>query len=105
MTSMNLSAFGPLRRPVAKKTLRAINFICQAPQAQSVSLVGDFNGWNSGAHPMKRMPDRAWFLTVELGHGHHRYAFLVDGVLTLDPQAQGIARNDQGERVSLVPVS
>jgi hypothetical protein len=44
-------------------------------------------------------------LTLELKHGHHRYAFLVDGVLTLDPLAQGITRNDKGERVSLIPVS
>jgi len=88
-----------------QKPLRAINFICHAPQAKSVSLVGDFNGWNPATHRMKQMPDRSWLLTVELKHGHHRYAFLVDGVLTLDPQAQGIARNDKGERVSLVPVS
>ena len=27
------------------------------------------------------------------------------GVLTLDPRAQGITRNDKGKRVSLVPVS
>lgn len=82
-----------------------MNFFCTAPQAQSVSLVGDFNEWNPAAHPMKRQPDGAWFLTVELHHGHHRYAFRVDGVLTLDPMAQGITRNDAGERVSLVPVS
>jgi hypothetical protein len=54
---------------------------------------------------MKQMPDRAWMINVELKHGHHRYAFLVDGVITLDPRAQGITRNDKGERVSLVPVS
>jgi hypothetical protein len=54
---------------------------------------------------MNRMPDGAWLLTVELKHGHHRYAFLVDGNLSLDPQAQGITRSDQGERVSLMPVS
>jgi 1,4-alpha-glucan branching enzyme len=93
---------GPLR---PGKPLRAINFICNAPGAQSVSLVGDFNGWNATTHRMKQMPDGAWLLTVELKHGHHRYAFLVDGVLTLDPRAQGITRNDRGERVSLVPVS
>ena len=97
--SMNRSTFGP------KKTLRAMNFICNAPQAQSVSLVGDFNEWNPAANPMKKMPDGAWLLTVELKHGHHRYAFLVDGTLALDPHAQGVTRNDQGERVSLVPVS
>ena len=36
---------------------------------------------------MKQQPDKSWLLTVELKHGHHRYAFLVDGVITLDPQA------------------
>ena len=88
-----------------QKPLRAINFICHAPQAKSVSLVGDFNQWNPAANPMKQTPDRSWLLNVELKHGHHRYAFLVDGVLTLDPHAQGITRNDKGERVCLVPVS
>jgi len=89
----------------SKQTLRAINFICNAPQAQSVSLVGDFNGWNPAAHRMKQMPDKAWLITVELKHGHHRYAFLIDGALTIDPRGLGITRNDKGERVSLVPVS
>jgi 1,4-alpha-glucan branching enzyme len=88
-----------------QQSLRAVNFICNASSAKAVSLVGDFNGWNPLAHPMKQMPDRSWLLMVELKHGHHRYAFLVDGVLTLDPHAQGITRNDKGERVCLVPVS
>ena len=96
---MNRNRYG------AQQTLRAMNFICNAPQAQSVSLVGDFNGWNPARHPMRQGPDSAWSATVELKHGHHRYAFLVDGVLTLDPRAQGITRSDKGERVSLVPVS
>jgi len=87
------------------KPLRAVNFICHAPQAKTVSLVGDFNEWNPAVHPMKQMPDRSWLLNVELKHGHHRYAFLVDNTLMLDPRAQGITRNDKGERVSLVPVS
>ncbi len=87
------------------KPLRAVNFICHAHQAKAVSLVGDFNHWDPAAHPMKHMPDRSWLLTLELKHGHHRYAFLVDGAITLDPLAQGVTRNDKGERVSLVPVS
>jgi len=87
------------------KNFRAINLICGATEAKSVSVVGDFNRWSTYANPMKQMPDKTWFLTVELKHGHHRYAFLVDGVLTLDPHAMGITRNDKGERVSLVAVS
>ena len=96
---MNRSTYG------AHKNTRAVNFVCNAPQAQTVSLVGDFNNWDATAHPMQQMTDGAWMLTVELRHGHHRYAFLVDGNLTLDPRAQGITRNDQNQRVSLVPVS
>ena len=97
---MRMNSYG-----TRQQTLRAVNFICNATQAQSVSLVGDFNNWNAYSHPMKQQPDQAWFITVELKHGHHRYAFLVDGALTLDPRAQGITRNDQNERVSLIPVS
>jgi 1,4-alpha-glucan branching enzyme len=100
---MNRYTSGPTL--AGPRTLRGINFVCDAVQAQHVSLVGDFNQWNATAHPMKQMPDGAWLLSVELKHGHHRYAFLVDGVLTLDPRAQGITRNDRNERVSLVPVS
>jgi 1,4-alpha-glucan branching enzyme len=99
---MNLMPRNPYS---AHRNLRAVNFICNAPQAQSVSLVGDFNEWNPATHPMQQMQDGAWLLSVELRHGHHRYAFLVDGVLTLDPRGQGITRDDQGQRVSLVPVS
>ena len=94
-----------INRYGAQQTLRALNFICNAPQAKSVSLVGDFNQWNPAAHPMKQMPDQAWMITMELKHGHHRYAFVVDGQLTLDPRGQGITRNNKGERVSLLPVS
>ncbi len=89
----------------AHRNLRAVNFVCVAPQAASVTLVGDFNTWNPHSHPMSRAPDGSWVLKVELRHGHHRYAFLVDGQLTLDPRGQGITRDDQNRRVSLIPVS
>lgn len=85
--------------------VRGVNFICTAPHAQQVSLVGDFNNWNPRANPMPRQPDGAWLLRVDFRHGHHRYAFLVDGVITLDPRAMGVTRDDRGERVSLIAVS
>jgi 1,4-alpha-glucan branching enzyme len=97
--NMSLNSYG------GKKVLRSINFICNAAEAKTVSLVGDFNNWNPDTHAMKQMPDGAWLLNVDLKHGHHRYAFLVDGHLVLDPRGQGITRNDKGERVSLIPVS
>jgi 1,4-alpha-glucan branching enzyme len=89
----------------AHRNLQARNFVCNASQAQSVSLVGDFNKWDPKAHPMVRGTDGAWTTRVEFRHGHHRYAFWADGQLMLDPQAMGVARNDQGQRVSLMAVS
>jgi 1,4-alpha-glucan branching enzyme len=82
-----------------------MNFYCSAPTATQVSLVGDFNHWDASAHPLKKAPDGVWFLSVEMHHGHQRYAFMVDGQLRLDDKAQGITRNDQGERVCLISVS
>jgi 1,4-alpha-glucan branching enzyme len=88
-----------------KKQVRAVNFICHASDAKEVSVVGDFNRWDAKAHPMRHTADDSWLLMVSLKHGHHRYAFMVDGKLVLDPNAQGTTRNEKGEKVSLLPVS
>ena len=87
--------------PVAKP----ISFFCAAPDAKSVHLMGDFNGWSPTAHPMERRKDGWWYLQVSLTHGHHQYQFLVDGTPTLDPHATGTVRNDRYEQVSLMAVS
>ncbi len=95
----------PLRRLQAKATLKPINFFCVAPQAKEAFLVGDFNDWDPTSHPMKKSFDGSWQLTVTLGHGGHHYQFLVDGKLMNDPRAQGLARNEKGEKVSMLFVS
>lgn len=89
----------------ALRSVQAHNFSVQAPDAKEVRLVGDFNQWNSEAHPMSRQTDGFWTIQIPLHHGHHRYQFLVDGVPTLDPLAQGIVRNEKNERVSLLAIS
>ena len=85
------------------RVLHLVDFICRAPQAKSVALVGDFNDWQPT--PMTRMPDGGWVLRLELPHGHHQYLFLVDGQPTLDPNAMGKVRNDSNEVVSLIAIS
>jgi 1,4-alpha-glucan branching enzyme len=82
-----------------------MTFFCDAPGAKSVTLTGDFNGWDPAANPLRRTPDGRWMAGLELPHGHHQYLFLVDGTPTLDPNASGITRNDRNERVSLIAVS
>jgi len=89
----------------AKSIIKPVVFICQAPDATAVFISGDFNDWDPTAHPLKQMPDGAWRTEVQLNHGHHHYLFVVDGKPMLDPRAQGIARNEKNEKVSLVAVS
>ena len=101
----NSQALGGPNRYSAKKTAKPINFLCVAPQAKHVSLIGDFNDWHPNVHPMKRLPDGGWHIQVPLCHGHHQYLFLVDGVPTLDNRAQGTVRNARNERVSLIAIS
>jgi len=84
---------------------KPVNFVCVAPKAKAVHLAGEFNGWDPLAHPMRRQPDGAWLVQVPLHHGHHQYCFFVDGKMALDPHAQGIARDNKGQRVSLIAVS
>ena len=54
---------------------------------------------------MSRTSDGRWIASLELHQGHHQYLFLVDGKPVLDPNANGIVRNDRDERVSLIAVS
>lgn len=96
---------GSINRYSVKKMQKPINFICIAPEAQDVSVVGDFNDWHPNAHPLKKQADGSWLAQIPLNHGHHHYMFLIDGKLTLDPRAHGIARNEKNEKVSLLAVS
>ncbi len=89
----------------AKKMAKPVNFVCVAPDAKEVHLAGDFNDWDLKAHPMRRQPDGAWLLQVQLNHGHHHYRFVVDGKPVLDPRAHGIARDHQGAKASLIAIS
>ena len=84
---------------------KPVNFVCLAPHAKHVTLAGDFNDWDPASHPMKRQHDGAWAIQIPLHHGHHHYRFIVDGKPSLDPKAQGVARDHQGEKVSLIAVS
>jgi 1,4-alpha-glucan branching enzyme len=89
----------------ARRQQHYVTFYCDAPGVESVTLVGDFNGWDAAATPMRRTPDGRWMARLELHHGHHRYLFLVDGTPTLDPNGSGVTRNDRNEEVSLISVS
>jgi 1,4-alpha-glucan branching enzyme len=51
-----------------------------APEAQSVCLMGDFNGWAPDAHPLKPQKNGDFAVTVELEKGRsYRFRYIIDG--------------------------
>jgi len=41
------------RTVTPQKMVKPVNFDCIVPEAQAVSLIGDFNDWHPNAHSMK----------------------------------------------------
>ena len=86
---------------------RPVEFVFVAPAARNVSLVGDFNGWDAKATPMRRTDGRTtWSVAVPLPAGRHVYAFVVDGDgWVADPQAPLAPEQWYGQRNSVVIVA
>ena len=79
-------------------------FVLVAPQAASVSLVGDFNDWDPARAPMQTAQG-VWATAVRLAPGRYRYAFLVNGVEWRADPAAPVAKDDEfGTPSSVVTV-
>jgi len=73
--------------------------------ADSVSLVGDFNNWDHGAHPMARdRGDATWYAVLELEREReYQFRYLVNGAeWHNDWKADGYAPNPYGGTNSVV---
>ena len=82
----------------------AFQFVLIAPQASSVSLVGDFNDWDPARSPMQTAHG-VWATVVPLAPGRYRYAFLVNGVeWRADPGAPAARDDEFGTPSSVVTV-
>jgi hypothetical protein len=87
-------------------TVQVVHFVLVAPKATRVALVGEFNGWDATATPMR--PVRAggvWSVALPLPPGRHVYAFVVDGSTWMpDPEAPLAPEDGFGKRNSVVVV-
>lgn len=72
---------------------RMTQFAFPAATARQVSLVGDFNNWDTKAGPMHKGPDGVWHLGVALKPGRYEYRFFADQVWCNDPAAQKAANS------------
>jgi len=71
-----------------------LQFVLVAPQAASVSLVGDFNDWDPKRSPMQTAQG-VWATALRLTPGRYRYAFLVNGTEWRADPAAPSARDDE----------
>jgi hypothetical protein len=91
---------------VGDDTVVYVQFALDAPDAQSVAVAGDFDGW-VGTHTLQDGDgDGVWTGRVPLRPGVHAYMFLVDGGTWLtDPRAERYADDGFGNRNAILAVA
>ena len=85
--------------------LMVVEFRLAAPDAGTVSLVGDFNAWRP-EHELREVSPGVWSVSVALEPGVYNYGFMVDGAtIRLDPLAPRAADGFGGEnsRITVLP--
>lgn len=77
-------------KPVGKVT-----FTVAAKEAQTVSVVGDFNGWNAETGKLEKQKNGTFKGVFELEKdGSYEFKYLVDGIYETEPEADGSRWND-----------
>jgi len=76
--------------------LKKVNFSLLAPEAQNVSLAGDFNDWNANSHLLQKASNGTWEVNIDLNPGKYEYRFIVDGEWKNDPDCMSFTSNSFG---------
>ncbi len=79
-----------------KTVKQKVTFSFEAPEAQSVSVVGDFTGWQQAPLDMKKDKKGVWKKAVSLPPGRYEYRLLVNGEWRDDPQCPNRVPNQFG---------
>jgi len=83
-----------------------VQFVVDAPAAETVHLVGDFTEWQPTVELQDPDGDGVWAGRVPLLPGVHEYMFVIDGAdWVTDPNAAGYQDDGFGERNAIVAVS
>ncbi len=85
-------------KPVSKVTFKF------KADAESVTLVGDFNSWNETSTPMKKAKDGTFSVSVEMESGREQqFRYLADGkIWHNDEAADKYVTNALGSENSVV---
>ncbi len=81
---------------------RVVRFAIRVPDADSVTLSGDFTGWEPVS--MEEGRDGWWRLARVLEPGLHHFGFLVDGQWAIPEDAPGVVEDGWGRRNASIVV-
>jgi 1,4-alpha-glucan branching enzyme len=82
---LKMSKQKPKQSAKQKIKRKKASFAIEAPLAEKVVLMGDFNHWNPNVHPMKNDGKGIWTKAVIIPPGRYEYKFLIDGDWRKDP--------------------
>jgi hypothetical protein len=86
--------------------LRDVEIVFSAPQAASVAIVGDFNGWSPERTRLVRSNHEGlWRARLKLSPGVYQYSFVLDGTSWVsDPSARTVLADGFGGKNSVIIV-
>jgi hypothetical protein len=103
-----LEAPSPASEPIpgaASVTTIYVQFMLEAPSAQSVAVAGDFNSWEPELALTDPDGDGIWTGRVALKPGVHQYMFVIDGSQWLtDPEAGRYVDDGFGNRNAVLVI-
>lgn len=77
------------------KSICKVTFSIAAKDANKVSVIGDFNGWNHKANPLKKLKSGTFKGTVDLQKGQsYEFRYVVDGDYVNDEEADDYLWNN-----------
>ena len=83
-----------------------VRLVMLEPQARSVAVAGDFNGWQPQETPLQRTEDGAWTVTLQVKPGRYHYMFVIDGQEWItDPFAGEYSSDGFGAKNAVLDVS
>ena len=72
-TGSSSAAASPAGAPVL------VRLVLLQPDARTVDVAGDFNGWDPARTPLEPTANGAWAVTIPLQPGRYEYMFVIDG--------------------------
>lgn len=96
----------PVTAEVKSEPVILVRLILSQPQAASVAVAGDFNGWNPDRTPLQRTDGGMWTATIPLTPGRYQYMFVIDGKQWMaDPLAAEDAVDGFGSQNAVLDVT